>query len=146
MEIKSTAFENNEKIPSKYTCDGENISPPLSFSNIPENTKSLVLICEDPDAPNGTWIHWTVWNIDPSTTEVPENEIPTNGSEGMTSFGFRRYGGPCPPSGEHRYFFKLFALDSTINLDTGCNSVDLYISMDGRILDQAELVGKYTKI
>ncbi len=145
MEISSSAFANNEKIPAKYTCDGENINPPLTFSNVPENAKSLVLINDDPDAPAGTWVHWSVWNIDPSTNEVAENSIPEKGSEGMTSFGFRHYGGPCPPSGTHRYFFKLYALDTSLELDTGSTTADLEIAMDGHILEQAEFIGLYSK-
>jgi len=145
MEISSSAFANNENIPAKYTCDGDNISPPLTFANVPENTKSLVLINNDPDAPAGTWVHWTVWNIDPTTTEVAENKIPKNGDEGMTSFGFRHYGGPCPPSGTHRYFFKLYALDTSLELDTGSTAVDLETAIDGHILEQTELIGLYSR-
>jgi Raf kinase inhibitor-like YbhB/YbcL family protein len=145
MEISSSAFANNENIPAKYTCDGDNISPPLTFSNVPENTKTLLLLVDDPDSPNGTWIHWSLWNIDPSSTEIKENEAPENAKEGMTSFGFRHYGGPCPPSGTHRYFFKLYALDKTVELDTGSTAQDLAVSIDGHVLEEAALIGLYSK-
>src|SRR3989304_9638033 len=118
MKIQSPSFENNQSIPSKFTCDGENINPPLEFLDIPENTKSLVLIMDDPDAPMGLWVHWTVWNIDPATSGIPENQKFEGAMEGMTSSGKTGYGGPCPPDKEHRYFFKLYALDTTLSLDS----------------------------
>ncbi|MBU3978526.1 YbhB/YbcL family Raf kinase inhibitor-like protein, partial [Patescibacteria group bacterium] len=104
MRITSSAFENREQIPGKYTCNGENINPPLKFSEVPGEAKSLVLIIDDPDAPGGTWIHWIVYNISPNLREVGENSIPDDGEEGTTTFGKPGYGGPCPPSGVHRYF------------------------------------------
>lgn len=144
MRIQSLAFTHNQQIPSKYTCDGENINPPLTFSDIPEGAKSLALINDDPDAPVGTWIHWTVWNIPPQTKEVKENGKP-EGVEGTTSFGKPGYGGPCPPSGTHRYFFKLYALDTILELNTSATKQDLEEAMAGHILAQGELIGLYAR-
>ena len=116
MKILSPVFNHNSAIPSLYTCDGENINPPLMFEDVPTEAQSLVLISDDPDAPAGTWVHWTVWNISPSTKDIKENACPKEAVEGITSFGTTGYGGPCPPSGEHRYFFKLYALDTILDL------------------------------
>jgi len=143
MKIISSAFENNAKIPAKYTCDGENINPPLSFLDISANAKSLVLIMDDPDAPSGTWVHWMVFNIDPKIDEVSENSLPKGGIEGMTSFGKNSYGGPCPPSGVHRYFFKLYALDAILNLTTP-DKATLEKEMQGHVVDKAELISLYS--
>lgn len=145
MEIISSAFAHNEAIPSKYTCDGENVNPPLSFSNVPNETKSLVLIVDDPDAPLGTWVHWTVWNMPPTTTEIPEKSVPAGAIEGQTSFGKPGYGGPCPPSGTHRYFFKLYALDTILSLDASSTKEDLEHAMKNHILSQRELIGLYKR-
>src|SRR3989344_1940186 len=141
MKIQSSAFNNNETIPVKYTCDGENINPPLSFSDIPSDAKSLALVMDDPDAPSGTWVHWTVWNIDPKTIEI----VPQNAIEGTTSFGKPGYGGPCPPSGTHRYFFKLYALDNTLQLSASSTKEDLEKAMEGHIIGQTDLVGLYKR-
>ena len=143
MKIISSVFQNNTKIAYKYTCDGENVSPPLEFLDIPENAKSLVLIVDDPDAPAKTWIHWVVYNINPKTTKVDENIIPQGGIEAMTDFGKPGYGGPCPPSGTHRYFFKLYALDSKIELPQNPTKQMVEEKMQDHILDQAELIGFY---
>ena len=145
MKLESPVFENNGNIPSKYTCDGENVNPPLEISEVPENAKSLVLIVDDPDAPMGTWVHWTVWNISSKTTEISENSVPEGAVEGMTDFGKPGYGGPCPPSGTHRYFFKLYALDATLDLDSSDKAKDIEKAMEGHILDKAELVGLYSR-
>lgn len=145
MKITSSAFEHNSRIPQKYTCDGENINPPLSFSDIPPNTKSLTLIMDDPDAPTKTWVHWIVYNIGSQTSEVKENSVPQNGIEGVTDFGNKGYGGPCPPSGTHRYFFKLYALDSMIDLPEGANKKMLEEKIHRQIIDKAELVGLYKR-
>jgi len=145
MKLTSSAFEHNQNIPAKYTCDNENINPPLYISEVPENAKSLVLIMDDPDAPAGTWVHWTVWNIAPDTAEIPENSVPTNTQQGLTSFGQPGYGGPCPPSGTHRYVFKLYALDTTLNLDTNIEKEDIEKAMEGHILDNVELIGLYQR-
>lgn len=144
MKIASSAFENNTKIPSIYTCDGEDINPPLSFSDIPVNTKSLVLIADDPDAPGGTWVHWIIFNISPKTKGILEGSFPEDGIEGVTSFGAQGYGGPCPPSGTHRYFFKLYALDAVLNL-TDPDKALLEKEMQGHILEKAELIGLYSR-
>mgnify|MGYP001574903890 CR=1 FL=1 len=145
MKLGSPAFEHNQKIPSKYTCDGENINPPLKIESVPEATKSLVLIMDDPDAPRGTWVHWTLWNISPDTKEIPENSVPAGAVEGATSFGKPGYGGPCPPSGTHRYFFKFYSLNTTFELSPQVDKAILETAMEGRILDKAELVGLYSR-
>jgi len=145
MKIASTAFKPDEMIPSKYTCDGENVNPQLNISGIPEDAESLVLIVDDPDAPGGTWVHWTVWNIDPGTNEIAENSIPGGAIEGVTDFGVTGYGGPCPPSGTHRYFFKVYALDTTLDLDSSATAKGVEDAMQGHILDSAELIGLYER-
>lgn len=145
MKIESTAFKNNELIPQEYTCDGKNINPLLLISDVPENAKSLVLIVDDPDASAGTWVHWTVWNIDPEVTEIPENSVPEGSVEGVTDSGRPGYSGPCPPPGTHRYFFKLFALDTTLNLSPSVRAVDIEKEMEASILAEAQLVGLYSR-
>ena len=145
MEIHSSAFINNLMIPSRFTCDGEDISPPIVFSNLPNNTKSLILIVDDPDAPNGTFTHWLLWNILPTTTEIDVGKIPAEAVEGTTSFGKPGYGGPCPPSGTHHYHFKLYSLDTLLNLKHGASRDELENAMKDHILSTAELVGIYTK-
>ena len=145
MKITSTAFEHQQKIPAKYTCKGENVNPPLQFIDVPNNAKSLVLIVDDPDAPVGLWVHWVAFNIDPKTSGVEENSKFTSGIEGVTSFGKPGYGGPCPPSGTHRYFFKLYALDLELNLSETADKKAVEDAMNLHILDQAELVGLYSK-
>ncbi len=146
MKIQSPAFEHNQTIPPKYTCDGEDINPLLAISDVPENAKSLALIVDDPDAPMGTWVHWIVWNIDPATTEIAENSVPTGAVEGKTSWNRLGYGGPCPPSGTHRYFFKLYALDTTLDLPPGADKFQLESVMKNRIVDQTELIGLYSRV
>lgn len=146
MEITSPAFGQNERIPEKYTCDGENVSPPLLISGVPEEAKSLVLISDDPDAPVGTWTHWTLWNIQPDAMEIKENSVPVGAVEGKTSFGSSGYGGPCPPSGTHRYFFKLYALDAMLALEPGAGLRDLERVMEEHTLAKAELVGLYSRV
>lgn len=145
MKIESSAFKHNEKIPAKYTCDGENISPPLAISEVPGNAKSLVLIVHDPDAPAGTWVHWNVWNIPPQTKEVREGGVP-QGIEGATSFNKPGYGGPCPPSGTHRYFFKLYALDTMLDLPSSAMKGEIEKSMTGHIIAYHEFIGLYERI
>lgn len=143
MRITSIAFENNQPIPKKYTCDGTNVNPPLTFHNVPGEAKSLVLIVDDPDAPRGTFTHWTVWNIDPAITVIAENSVPDGAVQGITDFGQPGYGGPCPPSGTHRYFFKLYALDIDLVLDSSASVFTLARAMEGHIIEKAELVGLY---
>ncbi len=145
MKILSPAFQNNQQIPSKYTCDKANINPPLEFSDILQNAKSLVLIVDDPDAPSGTWTHWTLWNIPPTTTKIEEKSVPQEAVEGVTSFGKPGYGGPCPPSGTHHYFFKLYALDTTISLDSKADVKQLVQTISGHIIQEAQLVGLYSR-
>ncbi len=145
MQIKSSAFDHNAPIPSKYTCDGENISPPLTISDIPENTVSLAIIADDPDAPGGTWVHWVVWNIDPETSEIEEGQVPLHAIEGYTSFESNGYGGPCPPSGTHRYFFKVYALDTMLKLHPNSNKTILETAMKKHILDETRLIGTYSR-
>lgn len=145
MEIKSSAFEHNGEIPSKYTCDGENINPPLSIADVPEGAKSLVLVVEDPDAPSGTFTHWTVWNISPQAMEISENSVPEEAVEGKTDFGKVGYGGPCPPSGTHRYFFKAYALDTTLDLARGAAKSELTQAVEGHVLGSAELIGLFAR-
>lgn len=145
MRITSPAFAHGEEIPSRYTCDGENINPPFVFEDVPEEAKSLALISDDPDAPAGTWVHWTFWNLDPRTERIPEGARTLSAVEGKTSFGTPGYGGPCPPSGTHRYFFKLYALDTTLDLDASASKEDLLAAMEGHILARADLMGTYTR-
>jgi len=145
MKITSSAFSNNEKIPVKYTCDGENVNPPLQFLDVPENTKSLVLIVDDPDASSKTWVHWVVYNISKDVTEAEEDSIPEGSIEGMTDFGRAGYGGPCPSSGTHRYFFKLYALDIVLDLPQNATKQMVEEKMRDYILDKVELVGFYSR-
>lgn len=145
MKIISSVFQHNTNIASKYTCDGENINPPLEFIDVPKNAKSLVLIVDDPDAPAKTWVHWVVYNISPDVTEVGEDSIPEGGIEGMTDFGKPGYGGSCPPSDTHRYFFKLYALDIVLDLPQNATKEMVEEKMQGHIIDQSELVGLYSR-
>jgi len=151
MRITSSVFSEGEQIPSKYTCDGNDINPPLSIADVPENAQSLVLIMDDPDAPAGTWVHWVVFNIDPSTSTIGENSVPSGSAQGGNSWGNNNYQGPCPPSGTHRYFFKLYALDKIIEFDVdplGSIYVDkeaIEDAMEGHILEKSELMGRYTR-
>lgn len=140
--IKSDVFESNKLIPFKYTCDGEDVNPPLKIEGIPEGTKSLVLIVDDPDAPMGTWDHWIVWNITP-TDKIVENTVP--GVEGMNDFRKHSYGGPCPPSGTHRYFFKVYALDTKLTLNPNSRKKDVEKAMKDHVLAKGELVGLYRR-
>jgi Raf kinase inhibitor-like YbhB/YbcL family protein len=145
MSIESAAFENNAPIPPTYTCDGKDVSPPLTFKNVPTEAKSLVLMMEDPDSPSGTWDHWVVYSIPPTTTVVPENSSP--GSPAKNSWGKAEYGGPCPGSGEHHYVFTLYALDTTSPQYFAVPSKDNIVSsMVGHILASASLVGRYARV
>lgn len=145
MEITSSAFENNKFIPAKYTCNGEGVNPPLAISGLPEGTKSLVLILNDPDATIGTFQHWIVYNIAPETSVIEENSVPKDAIELENDLDKANYGGPCPSKGTHRYFFKIFALDSMLNIPMDSKIIDLEVAMSSHILDQAELVGLYKK-
>jgi hypothetical protein len=145
LKISSPAFKDKELIPAKYTCDGQDVSPPLAIEGVPADAKSLALIMDDPDAPRGTWVHWVVWNIDPKTSEIRENAAPPGVRQGVNDFRTKKYGGPCPPSGTHRYFFKLYALDATLNLGPDTTKAALEAAMKGHILVQAETVGLYKR-
>ena len=150
MKLSSSAFEEGGKIASKYTCDGDNINPSLEISDLPSGTKSIALIMEDPDVPknlraDGMWDHWIVFNIPPDTSEIPEGKEPP-GTHGEGTSGNQNYNGPCPPDREHRYFFKLFALDSTLELKEKAKKPELEKAMEGHILEKAELMGTYERI
>jgi Raf kinase inhibitor-like YbhB/YbcL family protein len=143
FRISSPAFQNNGDIPQKYTCDGSDVNPPLKIEDIPAETKSLALIVDDPDAPVGTWVHWVLWNIDPKTAEIKENTVPNGALQGVNDFRKNDYGGPCPPSGRHRYFFKLYALDMPLTLSTTAKKADVEKAMKGHILSHAQIIGLY---
>lgn len=142
LKISSSVFADNEMIPKKYTCDGEDINPPLKIEGAPAGTQSMVLIIDDPDAPAGIWDHWVVWNI-PPVNKIEENSIP--GTQGVNSFKKHSYGGPCPPSGIHRYFFKCYALDSQLELSENSNKRSLEKAMSNHILAKGELIGLYKR-
>lgn len=150
MKLESSAFTANQLIPGTYSCDGKDLSPPLRWSAPPEGTKSLVLVVDDPDAPDRTFVHWLVYNLPPTTRELPEGlahhpEVAGGGMQGRNDFDRYGYGGPCPPSGTHRYFFKLYALDTELDLEPGATKSDVLKAMEGRVLEEAELVGHYSK-
>jgi Raf kinase inhibitor-like YbhB/YbcL family protein len=152
MEIKvtSSAFTEGGLIPPKYTCDGSNVSPPLQWEGVPEGTKSIALISDDPDAPMGTWVHWVLFNLPADCTGLEENippdkTLPNGASQGTTDFKRIGYGGPCPPSGTHRYFFKIYALDTKLDLAAGAKKSELLKAMEGHILGQGQLIGKYKR-
>ncbi|NGX42398.1 MAG: putative lipoprotein LppC [Chlamydiae bacterium] len=144
LQITSTAFKHNATIPRKYTCEGVDVSPPLSIGNAPDAVKSYAIIVDDPDAPMGTFVHWVAWNIDPTAISLNEGEsIP---AEGRNDFRQDRYRGPCPPPGSpHRYFFKVFALDTQLDISKGSTRDELVAAMDGHILSYGELVGIYQR-
>jgi Raf kinase inhibitor-like YbhB/YbcL family protein len=150
FELKSSAFSSGSSIPSKYTCDGQNISPSLTWSGAPADTKSFALISDDPDAPMGTWVHWVAWNIPASSNSLKEDmdkgaHLSDGTNQGISDFKRPGYGGPCPPSGTHRYFFKLYALDTELDIPATSTKKDLEAAMKGHILAKAELVGTYTR-
>jgi len=141
LSITSPAFAGKSTIPARYTCDGEDVSPPLQIDAVPDRAKSLALIVDDPDAPVGTWVHWVVWNIPPQTREIRENALPAGAVQGVNDWKRNRYGGPCPPSGVHRYFFRLYALDAVLNLTATTDKGALLHAMQGHVVAQAELMG-----
>jgi len=150
ITITSTAFTEGSMIPQNYTCDGEDISPPLAWSGVPDGTKSLALICDDPDAPMGTWVHWVLFNIPAHImelpTKIPSEKIIQNGAKhGINDFRKFGYGGPCPPGGTHRYYFKLYALDTEINVEAGITKAQLLKTMEGHILAEGQLMGRYKR-
>jgi len=145
MQLISSAFTHKSFIPDTYTCNGANVSPPLEILNAPGSTVTFALIVDDPDAPAKTWVHWVLWNVPVSTKFIEENSVPDGAVEGMTDFGSIGYGGPCPPSDTHRYFFKLYALDTLLDLPQGSTKEDLLAAIEGHVITQAELVGLYSK-
>ena len=150
MELASPAFTEGSMIPIKYTCDGQDISPPLAWKDVPTGTKSLALISDDPDAPMGTWVHWVAYNIPPNITNLgenvrPEKEFPNGMRQGSNDWPRIGYGGPCPPSGTHRYYFKLYALDTTLKLEQGATKAQVLQAMKDHVLAEAQLVGKYKR-
>lgn len=145
MKITSTAFQENELIPRKYTCNGENINPKLEIEEILSETKSLAMVMIDPDSPSGNFIHWLVWNIKPSTKIIEENSVPTGAVEGMTSWEKTGYGGPCPQTGEHRYIFRIYALDMVLNLDDKADINEFNKAIKGHVNDMGEYVGRYSQ-
>jgi Raf kinase inhibitor-like YbhB/YbcL family protein len=144
ISITSPAFQAGGDIPAKFTCNGTNVSPELQISGVPNEAKSLVLIVDDPDAPRGLFTHWIVWNIDPKATQIAENSAPAGAVQGTSDFGKRNYGGPCPPSGTHRYFFKMFALDTKLDLKPSARRAELDAAMHGHVLAQGELMARYS--
>jgi hypothetical protein len=144
MKITSSAFQQSANIPSKFSCDGPNTSPPLQISDVPSQAKGLVLIVDDPDAPSGLFTHWAVWNISAQTSTIAEGSTP-KGVQGKNDFGKSGYGGPCPPSGTHRYYFKVFALDRELDLPVGAKRSQLDAAMKGHVIAHGELMGRYSR-
>jgi len=144
MKLSSPAFKEGASIPVRYTCDGEDVSPPLTFGDVPKNAKSLVLIMDDPDAPVGIWDHWVAFDIPPATTQIAEGSEPA-GTAGKNSWKRTGYGGPCPPDREHRYFFRLYALDAALNLPAGSTKGDVERAMRGHVIAEAALMGRYNR-
>ena len=155
IKITSSAFESESTIPKLYTCDDKNVSPPLSWTGVPAGTKSLALICDDPDAPRGIWSHWVLFRIDPRVSEIDAGIEPAErvalkpgtdpAFQGKNDFGKIGYGGPCPPGGTHRYYFRLYALDRTLDLKPGSTRAEVLKAIEGRILAEGELMGKYAR-
>lgn len=148
--LSSTAFAQGEAIPTRYTCDGEDISPPMSWSDPPDGTKGLALICNDPDAPGGIWVHWVLSDIPAESRSIPEAvsadaQLPDGSRNGKNGWGKLGYGGPCPPSGTHRYVFKLYALDTTLDLPASAGKTEVEAAMENHVLAQAELMGTYQR-
>ncbi len=152
MKLVSEAFENERVIPEKYTCEGEDVSPPLDWSGVPSDAAGLVLICDDPDAPNGTWSHWVVINLPPVPSELKENaslsdRLSEGLREGSNDFGRQGYGGPCPPKGDqpHRYYFRLFALNALLPIKGSVTRQQVLDAMEGKILEQCTLMGRFAR-
>jgi Raf kinase inhibitor-like YbhB/YbcL family protein len=150
MKLTSSAFQEGGSIPSLYTCDGKDISPPLSWSGAPAETKSFAFIADDPDAPRSTWVHWVLWNLPATANELKEAlpaipHLPSGALQGKNDSGDSGYGGPCPPSGTHRYFFKLYALDTTLSLKSGATKSQLEAAMKDHVLGQPTLMGVYSR-
>ena len=150
LDVTSSAFEEGGAIPARYTCDGLDISPPLSWSPVPNGTRSLALIAEDPDAPRGAFAHWVIYNLPPDTRRLPEDvpnrqTLPGGALQGMNGAGSIGYTGPCPPGGTHRYFFKVYALDTELDLGAGAAKEDVVRAMEGHVLAEGRLLGTYQR-
>ncbi len=150
LKITSTAFEEGGMIPRRYTCDGADLSPPLSWSGAPAETQSFALISDDPDAPMGTWVHWVIYNLPASASELheavpPEKDLKNGARQGRNDFRKIGYGGPCPPGGTHRYYFKLYALDTVLGFPAGATKAELLKAMEGHILAQGQVMGRYKR-
>lgn len=145
MRLSSPAFIQNGPIPVEHSCDGEDVSPPLEVSGVPPGAKSLALVVEDPDAPIGTWTHWTAWNLAPTITRIERGGVPGDATEGVTSYGEAGYRGPCPPYGTHRYFFRLYALDTVLTLPPSSDARELRAALETHAIDAAGLVGTYRR-
>jgi len=145
MKITSSSFQEGGDIPSKFSRDGQNINPALRIEGTPSNAKSLLLIMDDPDAPVGLFTHWLVWNIDPKTTDIAEKSVPKGAVQGTNDYPTLGYGGPQPPSGTHRYYFKIFALDQMLDLKAGAKRAEVDAAMRGHVIAQGELMGRYSK-
>jgi Raf kinase inhibitor-like protein, YbhB/YbcL family len=144
ISVTTPAFQAGGDVAAKFTCNGANVNPELRINGVPSEAKSLVLIVDDPDAPRGLFTHWIVWNIDPKATDIGENSAPAGGIQGTNDFGKRNYGGPCPPSGTHRYFFKVYALDTKLDLKPSARRAELDAAMRGHTLAQGELMARYS--
>ncbi|KAA0895471.1 YbhB/YbcL family Raf kinase inhibitor-like protein [Oryzomonas rubra] len=145
LTISSPGFSHGEAIPSRHTCDGNDTSPAIVIGRVPQATQSLALVMDDPDAPMGDWVHWVVWNIPPQTREIPEHGLPPQAVQGKNDWHRNSYGGPCPPSGIHRYFFRVYALDTVLKLGSSTTKGDLERAMQGHVLAKGELMGTYKK-
>src|SRR2546426_12804299 len=150
FKVTSTAFNEGQPIPKQYTCDGVNISPPLEWSGVPKTAKTIAIVCDDPDAPGGTWVHWMLYNLPADNIGLVENlpateTLKAGGFQGKNDFSKTGYGGPCPPSGTHRYFFKIYALDSELPLKAGATKEELMKAMEGHIVLQGQLVATYRR-
>ena len=151
IQVRSAAFDEGQSIPQKHTCDGEDVSPSLSWENPPDRTKSFALICDDPDAPSGTWVHWVIFDLPAAITELPEaiptkEEVLNGAKQGRNDFSRIGYGGPCPPKGNpHRYYFKLYALDAALNLKAGATKADVENAMKGHLLGEGKIMATYKR-
>jgi Raf kinase inhibitor-like YbhB/YbcL family protein len=145
MKISSPDFNEGGSIPPRFTCDGENVNPSLRISGVPAGAKSLVLIVDDPDAPAGVWTHWLMWNLKTELKEIAVNSVPTGAVQGLNDFHRNDYGGPCPPSGTHRYFFKLCALDTVLELPSSCSRKALDQAMRGHVVAETTYMGRYER-
>jgi len=150
IDVRSSAFSEGERIPSDFTCEGADMSPPIEWSGVPARAQSIAILVDDPDAPAGDWVHWLAYDLPPSLTRLPAGipdggRLPSGGSQGRSDFGSLGYGGPCPPSGTHRYFFKIYALDEVLHLKPGVTKKGLLKAMEGHVLAEGRLTGTYER-